>query len=376
VSLQVGFASAVITPDPPVVLAGFGGRSGPATGVRHDLTVQAVVVTSGDTTLCLLVLDLLLLGADVAGPLRHAVATALGIESAEVMTSCTHTHAGPAATRAVRRAGWPIPAGYQELLMGQCCAAALAARAAARPATLAYGRADLPAALSLNRRGLPYRPSFSVLDVRGADGGRLGSIAGVSIHPVALGVTCTQVSGDWVSTFRDRATESSGAPAVLLSGALGDVNPLRDPHVDPDVGGNWETARLLGTEVADCVTELLAAAAPIPAAASALPPRRFSARAGLTLPALLAGVALRKVDIELLEWSLGGVRLVSVPGEAFHELGRRIEQVRDDKALLAGLSPDYRGYLPMPYARGYEEKMSYGRSFVGRLARELTVVPA
>lgn len=374
-SLHVGFGSAVITPELPVVLAGFGARKGQATGVRHDLLVQAVVLADGESVLCLLVLDLLLLGDDVAAPLRRAVAASMGIRPDRVMTSCTHTHAGPAATRAVRRIGWPVPHAYAELLAERCTTAALEAHRSARPATLAYSRAPLPADLSVNRRGLPYDPSYSVLDVRDTSGGRIGSIAGVGIHPVALGITCTEVSGDWISTYRERATLATGAPAVLLQGALGDVNPTRDPHTDPDVGGNWETARVLGTEVADCVSGLLTTCAPIPATAAALPARILSARAGLTLPALLAGVALRTIDLELLEWSLGGVRLVSVPGEAFHALGRAIELARDDKALLAGLSPDYRGYVPAPFGKGYEEKMSYGKRFVRRLAETLVTVP-
>lgn len=370
-ALEVGFGAGVITPDLPVVLAGFGARKGLAREVHDDLTAQAVVLRSGTTTTCLLVLDLLLLGVDLAGPLRRAVGAALGTGPEHVMTSCTHTHAGPAATAAVRLAGWPLPDGYLERLVDGCVTAARAAEAACEPASLAYARAPLPAELSVNRRGLPYDPSYAVLDVRRADGTRIGSIAGVGIHPVALGITCDQVSGDWVSSFRELATVGTGAPAVLLQGALGDVNPVRDPHTDPDPGGNWETARALGSEVADCVASLLQEVEPLPAALQVLPRRVVPLRAGLTLPALLNKVALRTVDVELLEWSVGGVRLVSVPGEAFHALGRAVERARGDKALLAGLAPDYHGYLPSPYGKGYEEKMSYGKGFVSRLGRAL-----
>jgi hypothetical protein len=373
--VNVGFGSAVITPELPVVLAGFGARKGTATGVHDDLTAQAVVLRSDDVTACLLVLDLLLLGADFAGPVRRAVGAALGIDPAQVMTSCTHTHAGPAATSAVRRIGWPVPAGYLDRVVDGCVSAATAALAACEPATLSYARDFLPAGLSLNRRGLPYEPSYAVLDVRRSDGSRIGSIANVGIHPVALGVTCTEVSGDWVAAFRDAALTRTGAPAVLLPGALGDVNPTRDPHTDPDPGGNWETAWVLGTEVADCVSGLLADCTPLPATLEVLPRPPLRLRAGATLPALLDGTLLRAVDVELQEWSLGGVRLVSVPGEAFHALGRAVERARGDKALLAGLATAYRGYLPRPFGRGYEERMSYGRRFVAGLTEALLDSP-
>lgn len=369
--MQVGFGRGVITPDLPVVLAGFGARKGPATEVRHDLLAQAVVVRTDQTTMCLLVLDLLLLGVDLARPVRQAVATALGIPLHQVMTSCTHTHSGPAATTTLKRIGWPMPPGYQERLVDGCVTAAREALAAAEDATLSFGRTALPPELSMNRRGLPYDPTFAVLDVRRQDGTRIGSIAGVGIHPVALGITCREVSGDWITSYRERAERDTGAPAVLLQGALGDVNPTRDPHTDPDVGGNWETARLLGTEVADCVEGLLNDCEQLPDTVELMPHRVVPLRAGLTVPALLSRRALRTVQVELQEWSLGGVRLVSVPGEAFHELGRQIEQARDGRALIAGLASDYLGYLPVPFGKGYEEKLSYGRRFVDRLSEAL-----
>ena len=374
-SLAVGFGSAPITPDLPVVLAGFGARKGPVHEVRDELEAHAVVFRSNTRTVCLLVLDLLLIGADHAGPVRAAVAAALGTSAGDVLTSCTHTHSGPAADAALKRIGWPAPPGYSDRLMEGCVRAAKAAAAAAQPARLAFGRADLPDGLSMNRRGLPYQPSYAVLDVRADSGDRIGSIAGVGIHPVALGITCRAVSGDWVTSFRHAASAATGAPAVLLQGALGDVNPTRDPHTDPDPGGNWETARVLGTEVADAVTQLLAQTTDVPSTLELVSRRVESLRAGLTVPALISGVAGRRVPIELDEWSLGGVRLVSVPGEPFHAMGRAIERARDDRALIAGLAPTYAGYLPAPFGKGYEEKMSYGRRFVAKVMELLVEVP-
>jgi neutral ceramidase len=374
VTVEVGFGSGVITPALPVVLAGFGDRKGPVTEVRHDLLAQAVVVRSGGTTMCLLSLDLLMLGGDLAGPLRRAVAAELGIGVGQVMTSCTHTHSGPAATSAVRRL-WPMPPDYIDLLIEGCLTAVREASSVAEPARLSYARGPLPAELSMNRRGLPYDPSFSVLDVLRPDGSRVGSIAGVGIHPVALGVTCRAVSGDWITSYRAAFERSSGAPAVLLQGALGDVNPVRDPHTDPDPGGNWETAEVLGTEIADCVRGLLSSCAALPAEVELLPTRVVPLRAGVTPLTVLTRKAWRRVGVELQEWSLGGVRFVSVPGEAFHALGREIERSRDDRAMLAGLASEYHGYLPVPFGSGYEEKMSYGGRFVDRLRQALLEVP-
>jgi hypothetical protein len=72
------------------------------------------------------------------------------------------------------------------------------------------------------------------------------------------------------------------------------------------------------------------------------------------------------------------VRLVSIPGEGFHALGRAIEDrvisEGGDGAhvLLAGLAPEWHGYLPSPFREGYEESTSYGGAAVAAIADALT----
>src|SRR3954454_18096940 len=192
-TLEVGFGSAVITPPTPVQLAGFIDDQ-PATEVHDDLEVRAMVVRTDLGTLCLVVCDLLGMSSGFATPIRDAVASALGIERAAVLTSCIHTHAGPSTLEGSHLLGWVTPEGYRELLVERCAAAAREAAASVTAASLRTGRWPLPDGLSTNRRGLPYEPSFAVLDVIGIDGSRLGTLANVSIHPVALGPECLAVS--------------------------------------------------------------------------------------------------------------------------------------------------------------------------------------
>ena len=63
---------------------------------------------------------------------------------------------------------------------------------------------------------------------------------------------------------------------------------------------------------------------------------------------------------------------MSIPGEAFHALGRAIEDRAGDHVLLAGLAPEWHGYLPSPFRDGYEESTSYGRAAVATIAGALT----
>jgi hypothetical protein len=360
---QVGFGRGVITPPLPVALAGYGGRAGPATEVRDDLEARVLFAQADGVGLCLVVCDLLGMSPGFANPVRDAVGAELGLPREAVLTACIHTHAGPSAMAGAERLGWPTPEGYLDILVNGCVAASREARASAEPATFHFARQPLPAGLSINRRGLPYAPTFAVLDVRATSGARIGALANVSIHPVALGPGCLAVSSDWVGTFRDALESSHDGRAVLLSGALGDVNPPLHAHAtgayDND---NFEDAAELGRRVAVAVGPALDDAAHVGDGIGVRRHRWVDVEASGALAAL-AGIA-GPLSVELVEWMLGDVRLVSVPGEAFHAMGNAIEAAKGGNVMLAGLAPVWQGYLPDPWGDGYEEGVSYGEHFV------------
>jgi hypothetical protein len=371
--MLAGFGTAVITPELPVMLAGFGDRHEPATEVHDDLEVRALYLADGDGAggVCLVVCDLLGMSPSFATPIRQAVALDLGLPVSAVLTASTHTHSGPSCIAGSEAVGWPTPAGYAEVLVAGCRDAASRARAAAEPASLAYRRASLPDGLSVNRRGLPYAPWLALLDVRAVGGGRLGVLANLAVHPVALGPECRAVSADWVAPFRSALEASLGGSAIMLSGALGDVNP-RHVHRQGNactVDGFAE-ADELGRELAEAVGAEVPGAEPLEGTVAVVRADRVEAPVGGTLLAQLAGS--ETATVELIEWSLGAARLVSVPGEAFHAFGRAIESSRGGPVLLAGLAPVWMGYLPVPFGEGYEESMSYGEPFVAGLLAAVT----
>jgi hypothetical protein len=374
VPVDVGFGSAIITPPTPVQLAGFI-EDQPATEVHDDLEVRAIVVRSELGTLCLLVCDLLGMSRRFSAPIREAVARALELERAAVLTSCIHTHAGPSTLAGSELLGWVTPEGYGDLLVNRCVTAAQRAMANVAVADFRMGRWPLPDGLSINRRGLPYEPAFTVLDVIGTDGVRLGTIANIAIHPVALGPECLAVSSDWVGPFRQAFEQRAGGSAVLLSGALGDVNPHHVHRQNNDCHEDgFEEALKLGRDVAEVVDSVLDSAEPIDVDSAAVT-RNRTVEVTLGATSLTSGREGRTVPLELVEWSIGPVRLVSVPGEAFHALGRAVEdRVASEGArvLVAGLTPEWHGYLPSPFRDGYEESTSYGRDAVAAVAHALT----
>ena len=373
-TLHVGFGSALITPPTPVQLAGFI-EDQPATEVHDDLEVRVLYARGDMGAVCLVVCDLLGLSRGFAQPIRQAIATALNLELGAVLTSCIHTHAGPSAMEGTDGIGWATPEGYRELLIERCVAAAMEAAAAAEPGHLRAGRWPLPDGLSVNRRGLPYEPTFALLDARRSDGARIGTLANVAIHPVALGPECLAVSSDWVGPFRRELEARAGGRALLLSGALGDVNPhhVHRQHNDCAGDGFAEAARL-GGDVAEVVDGVLAEAESVTVSGPTVERHRtIEVRPEGTMLATLNGS--RPIEIELIEWSLGPIRLISLPGEAFHALGRAVEARAAETSahvLLAGLAPEWHGYLPAPFTDGYEESMSYGPGAVAAITHALT----
>ncbi|GEM_PF-2363084 len=370
--IRAGFARRIITPPTPVMLAGFDARHEPATSIHDDLEVRALYLAEEDGgAVCLLICDLLGMSPSFATPIRQHVANDLGLSRSAVLTASTHTHSGPSCIAGSEAIGWPTPPGYRDLLVGACRAAATTAQQRAVAATLSYRRAPLPDGLSINRRGHPYAPWLAVLDVASEAGQRIGVLANLAIHPVALGPECLAISADWVGPFRTSLEAMLGGSTLLLSGALGDVNPNHVHRQGNDCSSDgFAEAAALGRELAEAVAAEVVVAEPVDGHVELVRWDELNAPAGGTLLAQMAGVD--QIQVELVEWSMGGPRLVSVPGEAFHAFGEAIASSRPVPVILAGLAPVWLGYLPLPFAQGYEESISHGERFVATVLSALT----
>jgi hypothetical protein len=374
--MRAGFGVGPITPKLPVYLAGFGARKEPAQSVHDPLEARAMYLTDGDTTLCLVVCDLLAMSAGYARPVRDAIARELSLPMDAVLTACTHTHNGPSTIAGSGAVGYPPPEGYEEILGPGCVAAAVRARDAAADAELRYVRAPLPDDTAFNRRGGPYpEPAFAVLDVHGPEG-RLGLVANFGIHPVLLGPNWMEVSADWVGPFRGELERAASGVAIELTAALGDINPTPPkgrPDSNYDPWASWEDTDAYGRRLAHAVFEALDRAEPVEGGLGIVRSETHDIDVGSTgLAALLQETSML---VEFVEWTIGDVRLVSMPGEAFHELGREIEASRGGKTLLAGLCPAWHGYLPHPWGEGYEEGVSFGQEFVAAVREVLIEAP-
>ena len=177
--------------------------------------------------------------------------------------------------------------------------------------------------------------------------------------------------------------DGAGTGLYAVDAKASGVSVTERTHVDRtrklfDLVFDGVTAQRLASPSTDdiqgLVDDVLDSTVPIEATETAVTRHRtVDVTLGSTM--LTGGREGRTVPLELVEWSIGPVRLVSVPGEAFHALGRAIEdRVAGEGArvLVAGLAPEWHGYLPSPFTDGYEETMSYGRDAVATIAHALT----
>jgi hypothetical protein len=368
--LRAGTATAAITPPLPVFLAGYGDRRGAATAVHDELEVRALVVDDGTSLVCLCIFDLLGMTPDVSVPVRAAVASALSVPLSAVLSSCVHTHAGPSALAGSDAIGWPVPDGLRELLVERAADAASAAFDRSTPVTASFARAPLPGDVAVNRRDHPLDPSAAVLDLRAPDGARVALVANFGIHPTVTGPTNLAVATDWVGPFRRGLEASGGGTVFFLQGCQGDVNPAVTSWDDGDPAVWGPVVDEYADRLAGALTAIAAGAEPSGNTLHVDAERSIEVPIGDTLLAQLAG-GRRTRRVDLVEWRIGDVALVSVPGEGFHGVEQMVRAARGDAVLFAGLSPEWHGYLPVPYGEGYEEGLSLGPAAVDQIVQEL-----
>ncbi len=358
-------ARSAITPELPVHLSGYGDRVGVASEVHDDLEVRALVARCGAQTLCLLVLDLMAMSEDWATPIRDEVAVALGVDRAAVVTQTIHTHSAPSTLTGTDALGWIVPQGYRRPLADACVETALRALSSSEPATLGFARVPLADGLSFDRRGHPYEPTFAVVDLTRDDGSRIGTIANIGVHPVVLGPLNLFVSADWVGECRRFVEEHAGGWALFVQGCAGDVDP-RGRRLDGGPDDWFASVRSVGAAFGAAVLDALAATEVVRGPTGVVARRVLDVQVGGSGLAALAGDD-GPLAVELVEWDVGGVRLLTVPGEGFAAFATSVLERRPGPVLLAGLAPHWLGYLPVPFGDGYEEGLSYGERAVGSI---------
>jgi len=273
--LKAGFSRVEITPQEPVVLAGYASRTAPSTGVHDALYVRASVFENGSNRLVMVATDTLGFYDGTYDLYRQRLADELGIDDQQLFLAAIHTHSAPRPTW--KSAGNTDSANrrYTVWLGDRIIEAVRLAQADLKPVRLGLGRGSSP--VGVNRRETTsagkvilgrnplgiHDPDVLVISVVREDGNPVGLLYNYATHATSLGARNLLVSGDLVGRANRFLEEfvGSGVVSSMFVGASGDIDPwyrvLPGFRTERDFTPETELlGTLLGTEVVHVVDSL------------------------------------------------------------------------------------------------------------------------
>jgi hypothetical protein len=393
---KVGLAQVNITPQMPVPMSGYGGRTKPFEKVAAELYVKAMVLEDRDGRRGVIVTsDLLGFPAAVAEPICERVAKKTGVKREQILLNSSHTHAGPqlslkankdAAAEALRSVE------YTRELQDKVVDVIVQASAKLEPAKLSWGGGVIHFAmnrreftpdriiLGVNPRGLADR-SVPVLRVDGPDGKLRCILFGAATHGTTLGADNYQLCGDYAGFAQSYVEKQHpNVQAMFMLGCAGDSNPY--PRGTMEL--TEKHGKTLGEEVCRVLqTKLKPMTGPLTIAfeRAELPLQKLS-RAELEkivndkrdsrslgakpmLAALDQGQKLpTHYAAPVTVWQFGNsLTLVGLPGEVVVDYVAMLEKSLGPNQLwVAGYCNDVFGYLPSARVLGeggYETRGLY-----------------
>ena len=232
--LLAGVGRTEITPSLGTALAGYPVQERVAETVRDPLHATALVLARGDCRAAIISLDWILIEAEEVAAIRHLVYEQTGIPPANVTVAAIQSHSAP---RTFTAWGWgEKDRAYVAAVLPRIGEAVIQAVNNLQPARVGIG--TTPSDVGVNRRQIrpnhtvalgvnpwgPYDPTMTVLRIEGA-GGPLATLIHYGAHPTVFGGKSRAVSRDWPGIMIDRVEALTGAPALFINGAVGDVAP-------------------------------------------------------------------------------------------------------------------------------------------------------
>ncbi len=239
-TLTAGVSRVVITPPVGIRMLGYTVQEECSQGIERDLTATALVLSDGQTHAAILALDVLFVPMMHADRIRMEIATRVPIAAENVLINGSHTHLGPMFP------GWQqeespqreLQKRYIESLGDVLAGAVQTAWQNRRPARLGSAKGSAP--LGVNRRenvpneGViigenldgPIDRTVDVLRIDELDGKPLAVVMSAACHTIVLGPKTLSLSPDFIGPARELVEQGTGATALFLQGAAGNINPV------------------------------------------------------------------------------------------------------------------------------------------------------
>ncbi len=256
-----GAARIDITPDGPIRLSGYGGRTAPSEGVEDRIFARVLALKDPEGVLTVFIaVDSIGVPEWVRQSVLDDVRDRFAIYHTRLSLSSTHTHSAPCLADSIPNLLVMTPdeeaivRDYTRSLIKKLIRAVEEALGRLAPATIGWAKGT--AGFAKNRRGGadanggPADRELPVLVVRDASGKPLAILFNYACHATTLGGEFNRVCPDWPGLAASLIEEShAGAVALPLIGCGADANP--NPR------GTIENARTHAREIAQEVERLL-----------------------------------------------------------------------------------------------------------------------
>ena len=375
-ALQAGAARVKITPDKLPYLAGYAANRR-AEEVHDDVYASAVVIQAGNTKLAIVSCDLVGLLRPAVQDIRSKVTS---VPAENIIITATHTHSGPDSIGLWGQPEQGISGVDKEWYAQMKQKVAQAIEEAAKnlqPAVLRVGSTTDVRGVSVNIRVRQILDTELVaLQLRNANDNRtIATIVNYAVHPELMNIR--SLTSDIVHYMRQTIEGAEGGIALLLNGALGGMVTTDSP------GNDWKECERVGNALGQAALSALRNATTIREASVAiqraevnipLENERFkqAAQAGLFPEPVLQ---TDQVTTEVMHVMLGPVEMVTLPGEAFPNIGFQLKRhMKGTFKMVLGLANDELGYILSEADYGlelyrYETSMSVGEK-AGRVVTD------
>ena len=381
---KAGAAKTVITPEEPLWMAGYGGRTEPADGTLHDLWVKALALEDAQGNRAVVVAtDTLGIPKGIYDNVCAELSKRCGLDRARIMLNSSHTHCGPVLRGALLDI-YPLDdeqrsriEAYSSRLEAKIVSTVERALGAMKPASLLRGSgvarfavnrrenksADVPRLRAEGKLRGPIDHEVPVLAVRSSEGALMAVVFGYACHNTTL--SFQKWCGDYAG-FAQIALERAHPDAVALfhMGCGADQNPLPRRTV--------ELCQQYGTRLAGAVEDVLkqpmkpiepklgVAYELVPLPLGDPPTRKELTALSLSkaeyrqrwakrlLNEMDRGVEWeRTVPYPIQVWSLGADLLwVSLGGEVVVDYALRLKREIDGPLWVTGYANDVMAYIP------------------------------
>ena len=372
-ALKLGVCKEIITPEIGGHLYGYN-DSLFSKSVHDDLTATAFVLSDGDEKCVLISATVCLIQTALCDSIRDSVEKETGIKKENVILSATHTHSGPNVSG---ETGWgEIDKEYcDSIFIPKILKAVKCAND--NMTTVTVGTASADSAVGINRREINsdnsiglgqcpwgcFNPKMTVISFKDEKGDIKANIIHYGAHGTAAGY-CDEISRDWSGIMTDALQTVTGGITAFFNGPEGDVGPRLS---NGQTVGNMNYVHELGEKAAEDAIRVFRKI-------NSFDEVSLSAYEGEIKIPLKSRISLEKAEKMLEKYGnktvniagqkalyyrsvaesykngyeekqmqtirqsvvkLGNTVLVSLPFEAFSEIGLRIQKERRDKNVLS-----------------------------------------